>query len=302
MPKILFIYNPHSGTGRIAANLSDVADIFTKGGYEVVVYPTQSAGDCTRRVRAALKEGYDRIAAAGGDGMLHELVEAVADAEERPILGYIPTGTVNDFAASHGIPRNIREAAENIVRGVPTPLDAGRFEEAHFSYVAAFGIITHVAYETDQQIKNKLGSLAYFLEILKSMDLKHLNDATCFMRIAADGFETSGDFIFGAVMNSTSLGSIRDVFAKDVKFDDGLLEGIFIRRPKSLGELDELKKRLFDKSLDASCIEYVKSAEFRFEPEREIAWTLDGENGGSRRDVTIRAAQKAIRVVLPAKG
>lgn len=120
MPRILFIYNPRSGTGKIGASLSDVVDIFTKNGFEVTVYPTQSPGDCTRRVIAAAKseeQDFDRIVAAGGDGMMHELAAGIVGTKSQTAVGFIPTGTVNDFASTHGIPKTIPEAAENAVRG-----------------------------------------------------------------------------------------------------------------------------------------------------------------------------------------
>lgn len=302
MKKILFIYNPNSGTGKIKARLSDVVDIFTKNGYDVMVYPTQSQGDCIRRVIAAKEEDFDRIIAAGGDGMLHELFAGVAESETQTVVGYIPTGTVNDFASTHRIPKNINKAAENAVLGTITPIDAARFNQTYFSYVAAFGVVTHVSYSTDQKAKNMLGSFAYFLEVAKSIDLKHFEEATCSMKITTDNMEIKGDFIFGAVTNSTSLGGIKNLLPQDVKLDDGLLEGVFIKRPKTLVELELLKKGLADRSLSASCIICVKSANFRIETEQKVAWTLDGENGGTHDNVNIKVIPQAIQIALPSTG
>lgn len=299
MAKVLFIYNPCSGKGKIKSSLSDVVDIFTKNGYEVTVYPTQSQGDCTRRAKAAVGEDFERIIAAGGDGMLHELVAAVAESDTQTVVGYIPTGTVNDFAATHGIPRNINEAAENAVRGTITPIDAARFDRTYFSYVAAFGLVTHVSYSTDQRAKNMMGSLAYLLEAMKSLDMEHINEASCFMKITADDREFSGEFIFGAVTNSTSLGSMKNFFPPDVKLNDGLLEGIFIKRPKTFAETEQLRKGLMSKKLDADCIISVRAADFHLEAEKQIPWTLDGENGGSHSNIKINAIPQAIRIALP---
>lgn len=266
----------------------------------MTVYPTQSQGDCTRRVNAAASEGFDRIIAGGGDGMLHELIVGAVSPQFQTVTGYIPTGTVNDFVASHGIPKNINEAAENAVLGTVTAIDVGQFNQTYFSYVAAFGMVTHVSYSTDQQLKNRLGSFAYLIEILKSVDLKHFDEASCFMEVTADDLTFSGEFIFGAVTNSTSLVSSKNFFPQDVKFDAGLLEGIFIKRPKNLIELDQLKLGLINKSFNASCIVCVKAANFHMKTEKEIAWTLDGENGGSHDSVvSINVVPRAIRIALP---
>ncbi len=50
MKKMLFIYNPNSGMGLLKPKLSDVLDIFVKGGYEVTVYPTQKYHDAIRKM------------------------------------------------------------------------------------------------------------------------------------------------------------------------------------------------------------------------------------------------------------
>lgn len=302
MPRILFIYNPRSGTGKINASLSDVVDIFTKNGFEVTVYPTQSQGDCTRRVIAAAGEDFDRIIAAGGDGMMHELVAGIAGTKSQTAVGFIPTGTVNDFASTHSIPKTIPEAAENAVRGTVVPIDAGRFNETYFSYVAAFGMATHVSYSTNQRAKNIFGSFAYFLEGLKSLDLIHWQKATSSLRITAGNMDISGEFIFGAVTNTTSLGGIANFLPEGTIMTDGLLEGIFVKQPKTFAELEQIRRWLFNRSFEASCVIFRRSSSFRIEPldpEQKTAWTLDGENGGVHGTVNIEVLPLTINIALP---
>ena len=231
--------------------------------------------------------------------MLHELIAAAAGSETRAILGYVPTGTVNDFAASHRIPLRIIDAAENAVTGTPCPIDVMSFNDTYFSYAAAFGIFTNVSYQTDQKTKNQLGSFAYFLEGLKSMTPAHFGEASRNMTITANGEEIAGEFVFGAITNSTSLGSLKNFFPQDVKLDDGIIEGIFIRRPKTIIELEQISRALVAKSLDSPFIVSVKASEFHLEAERETAWTLDGENGGSHENVNIKAIPRAIKIALP---
>lgn len=69
MKKMLFIYNPNSGMGLLKPKLSDVLDIFVKGGYEVTVYPTQKYHDAVRKM-GEYEEQYDLVACSGGDGTL----------------------------------------------------------------------------------------------------------------------------------------------------------------------------------------------------------------------------------------
>ncbi len=302
MRRILFIYNPRSGMGKINASLSDVVDIFTKNGFEVTVYPTQSPGDCTRRVIAAADDNFDRIVAAGGDGMMHELAAGIAKTKSQTAVGFIPTGTVNDFASTHGIPKTIPEAAENAVRGRIASIDAGRFNDTYFSYVAAFGMVTQVSYNTNQRAKNIFGSFAYFLEGLKSLDLIHWQKSTSALKITAGNMEISGDFIFGAVTNTTSLGGIANFLPEGTVMTDGLLEGIFVKLPKTLAELEQIRRWLFNRSFEASCVIFRRSERFCIEPlnpEEKVAWTLDGENGGLHGAVNIEVLPLAINIALP---
>ena len=75
--KMLFVYNPHAGKATIRGHLLDLIDIFTKAGYEVTAYPTQSQGDGERRVRER-DDGYDIVVCCGGDGTLDEVVSGDA--------------------------------------------------------------------------------------------------------------------------------------------------------------------------------------------------------------------------------
>lgn len=98
MKKLLFVFNPHSGSGTICKQLGNVLDLFTRADYEVTAYPTQYSKDGIRKIR---EDGhrFDRIVVAGGDGMLHELVNGAVALPSDITVGYIPTGTVNDFAS-----------------------------------------------------------------------------------------------------------------------------------------------------------------------------------------------------------
>lgn len=300
MRKLLFIFNPHSGTGKIRAALSDIIDIFTESGYEVTIYPTRARRDGSRKV---LESGpqYDRIVVAGGDGMFHELTDAVLRLPSPVPVGYLPAGTVNDFAAAHALPGDLRWAAEIAVSDNIAVLDAGKFNDGYFSYIAAFGLLTQVSYTTNQEVKNRLGGLAYALEVLQSIDLPHFNAACRRMTIDTESDSISGEFVFGAVTNSTSVAGMKNFIKQDVKFDDGVLEGLFIRKPASLLELEQMKIALVNRDFTAPGLIQIQARRFRFRSER-TAWTLDGEDGGEHSDVEISAAERALHIALPEGG
>ena len=113
MKKLLYIYNPAAGRRTAKASLSDVVEVFSRQGYEITVHPTQGRGDATRTV---LKDGggFDRVVCCGGDGTLNETVQGLLalPADKRPVLGYIPAGTTNDFSRTLELPRTLPELAE----------------------------------------------------------------------------------------------------------------------------------------------------------------------------------------------
>ena len=168
--KMLFVFNPNSGKAQIKNQLMKIIQVFSKAGYEITVYPTKASLDGYQHILD--NEGrYDVITCSGGDGTLNETVAAVLKYKgEKPPIGYIPSGTTNDFAASLGIPRNMTKAAVNIAKGKRFPCDVGIVNgERSFNYVAAFGAFTRVSYGTPQNLKNILGHQAYVIEAVRSL-------------------------------------------------------------------------------------------------------------------------------------
>ena len=161
--RLLFIFNPRSGQGKIREYLTDILDEMIKAGFEVTVYLTQGQKDA-QRVACEEAEHYDRIVCSGGDGTLDEVVTGVMTSGCRIPIGYIPAGSTNDFGNSLGIDKNMVHAAQIAVGGQLFPCDIGRFNQDYFVYVAAFGLFTEVSYQTSQDLKNMLGHAAYILE------------------------------------------------------------------------------------------------------------------------------------------
>lgn len=300
MKKLLFVFNPYSGTGVIRKNLEEVLDIFTKAGYEVVAYPTQAAGDGLNKIRRD-GENFDRIVVAGGDGMLNEMVNGVMSLSKEVETGYIATGTVNDFASTHGIPKKVTEAAKIAASDNIKEIDLGKFGDKYFAYVAAFGIVTAVSYNTKQSAKNHFKIGAYVWNILKSIGPKKFKKECRKMQVVADGVTLDGEFLFGSISNSKSIGTLRLLLDKQVKLDDGLLEGLFLSYPKKISEWIRLYKTLKQPDFSKTRLAFVRASEIKLTMEK-TAFTLDGERGGEYEGITITAAERALKIALPAKG
>lgn len=295
MKRMLFIYNPNAGKGLLKAKLSDVLDIFVKAGYEVVVYPTQSYKDAYHKVKH-MEDGYDRIVCSGGDGTLDEVVTGMMkrDKEHRIPIGYIPTGTTNDFASSLHISRDILEAADTTVHGKSFACDVGEFNKDIFVYIAAFGLFTDVSYQTDQKLKNALGHAAYVLE-----GAKRLSNIPSYRIKVTNGEKVIEDeFMIGMISNSKSVAGFRNIMGKEVKFNDGEFEVTLIKKPKNVVELNEIIAALLIESFDTKYMYTFKSGDLILESEEEIPWTLDGEFGGQHDKVHIVNKKQALEIMV----
>lgn len=294
MKKLLFIYNPNAGTGMLKPKLADVLDIFTKAGYEVTVYPTQRYHDGLAKTLSYTGD-YDLVVCSGGDGTLDEVVTGMAQRDKKVPIGYIPAGTTNDFASSLHISKDMLGAADTAVNGVPFPCDIGHFNDDYFVYIAAFGLFTDVSYETDQNMKNVLGHLAYVLEgATRIFDIPSYK-----LKVTHDGETIEDEFIYGMVTNSRSVGGFRNMIGKNVVFDDGEFEVTLIRTPKNPLALQEIIGALLSSQINTKHIYSFKTGEIHFESVEEIPWTLDGEFGGEHDSVCIKNAKQALKIVVP---
>jgi len=296
--KLLFVYNPKAGKALIKNKLADILDIFAGEGYELTVVPTRKAGDA-REVVAARAEDYELVVCSGGDGTLDEVVTGMIRSGIRTPVGYIPAGSTNDFGGSLSLPKNMVRAAETIMKGRNFPCDIGSFNDDIFVYIAAFGLFTDVSYETGQDMKNVLGYLAYLLEGMKRLSSVHSFP----MKVKWEENVVEDDFIFGMITNSISVGGFKNITGKNVKLDDGVFEVTLIKSPKNPVELNNIMISLLNRNIDTNAMYCFRTAELVLESREPVAWTLDGENGGSHTEVVIRNMCKeiAFRVGMPLK-
>jgi YegS/Rv2252/BmrU family lipid kinase len=297
MKKLLFIYHPLSGKALLKSKLSEVIDIFVKSGYEVIAYPTQKYKDAYRKTLEYDGQDVDLIVCSGGDGTLDEVVTAMMQCENKKPIGYIPSGTTNDFASSLQIPTSILQAADVSVNGAVFSCDVGQFNDCIFVYIAAFGLFTDVSYQTNQDVKNILGHFAYVLEGAKRI----FNVPSYHMKITHDGEVIEGDFIFGMITNSRSVGGFRSMVGRKILFDDGVFEVCLIKTPKNALELNEIIAALLIEQVDTKHMYNFKASHIEFESEEEISWTLDGEFGGSHDQVFVDNLRQQLEIMVPRK-
>lgn len=292
MKKLLLVVNPCAGMRKAQKFLSEIISELNRGDFDVSVYITQDRGDAARMVAQRAGE-VDVVACCGGDGTFNETVSGIMQSGAQVPLGYIPTGSTNDFASSLLLPSNPVEAARRIVAGTPQPYDVGLFGQRYFSYVASFGAFTKTSYTTPQSLKNAIGHMAYLLEGIQ--ELSQLRNVHMLLEMGDDVIED--DFLFGAVCNSTSLGGIVTLDPKRVDMSDGKFELLLVRAPRDAGEVKECLQALKRKEYDCGMITFRSVEQLTVWTDPTMSWTLDGEGADGQRPVEIRNLRHAIRLL-----
>ena len=291
--RMLFIVNPSSGTLKIKDCLLEVCQIFCHNGYEINLNVTKYISDA---VKEALdkQEPYDLIVCCGGDGTFNGAVSTIVQHDEQPPIGYIPSGSTNDFARTVGLNGTPIDIARQIMAGFPHTLDLGSFNNSYFSYVASFGAFTEASYNTPQDLKNKLGHLAYVLEGVK--DLSTLQP--CHMRISYRGKEIEGNYIWGAVCNSTSIGGLIRLNQALIDLNDGIFEVMLIKAPKTIIDLAKIITSITTQVYDPEVVHFFQTSELTIYPETEVPWTLDGEYAPGSKEIHIKNIHNAFQLIL----
>ena len=293
MKKMLFIVNPISGQKKAVKFLPEIISLFNRADYEVITYMTGAQGDATRM--AALRGGdVDLVVCCGGDGTFNETVTGLLEQNIHVPIGYIPSGSTNDFAASMKLSGNPLRAAQDIIEGQPVAYDVGKFGNRYFSYVASFGAFTQTSYTTPQSIKNILGHTAYVLSGISELSQIRKEH----VRMEIDGETVEDDYLFGAISNATSVGGVLMLDPSLVDMSDGLLEIILVRAPKNLLEITECLQALQTQDYrNCGMVTFRSARKVRILASSAMPWTLDGEREEGHLEVFAENVHHAIHLV-----
>jgi len=291
--KILMIVNPRAGKNKPAEPLLRAASVLSEQGYLLSIRFTGGQGDATAIAREEA-EGYDICLAVGGDGTLNEVAAGLLGLENPPLFAYFPQGSTNDFAASLKIPADPVAAAWAMLHGEERKLDVGFWNGRSFLYVASFGAFTRSSYTASQTAKNALGHFAYILEGMK--DLETLRPYR--VSLTADGEVLDGEYLFGAICNSTSIGGLMKLDSERVVLDDGKFEMLLIPSPKTPAELQKLVMALLEQNYDREGLVFRHVSSIHLETEEILPWSLDGEYAPSSPTVDVENRRQALRMLL----
>lgn len=292
MKKMLFVMNPYSGQRKAVKYLAEIIGLFNRADYEVMTHMTAGPGDAARVV-ARQAAHMDLIVCCGGDGTFNETVSGLLESGADVPIGYIPAGSTNDFAASLNLSGNMLRAAKDILEGEPVRYDVGKFGERYFSYVASFGAFTKASYATPQNIKNALGHTAYVLEGINELSQIRREH----VRMELDGQSVEGDFLFGAISNSTSVGGILTLDPKVVDMADGKLEVLLVRMPTDLLELHDCIRAVRSQKYDCAMMTFRSAEKIKVYADPNMPWTLDGEREEGHEQIEVENVHLAIQIM-----
>lgn len=291
------IFNP-AARGEKAQRLGQLLQSFTRDCH---CQPTSAAGDARLFATEAVRQGFDTVIAAGGDGTLNEVLNGLGDIPDgfsKTRLGVLPLGTINVFARELGIPLDLKRAWETILEGNEICIDLPRAEFQHegktvsryFAQLSGTGLDSNAVAMVNWELKKKIGPLAYVVSGMKALQLPQSKiTATS----AAGSF--SGELVM--IGNGRFYGGNFTLFSKADLRDGQLHLCVF---PKvSWPILFRAGIGLVTKSLHRLCgAQEFQSNSVTLTADRKTFLQLDGENVGEL-PATISIQPKILRVIVP---
>lgn len=292
MKKCLLIINPCSGKLKMQSELMDVIRILNENNYIVQVQISLTHNHVIELAKNA--EDVDLIVCSGGDGTLNQVVSGLIKGNKNIPIGYIPSGSTNDYAVTLGLSFDIKTATQNIVSGNTYEFDVGKFDENnYFAYIASFGLFSSVSYTTPQALKNQLGSNAYLLNGISEL----LNAKQYHIKGKTENAKFEGDYILGLISNTLSVAGIMKLNPEEVDLSDGLFEILLIKQPKDLKDYNDLFNGIVNRNFNSPMFTFLKARTIELEFEEPMVWSLDGERTNSDKIVKIENLHKRIQIM-----
>ena len=269
--------NPTAGRGRAGKRLPRMLELLRTAGVEPRVLKSSAVGDLEAQARKAVDDGAGSIIVAGGDGSVHEAVNAILAGDSGTALGVIPSGTGNDFAKAADIPLDWETAtrllADRIVSAAsPRRLDAGRMNGRYFANGAGIGFdakVTRIA----RAYRWPIGDLVYLFAIFRAM---RGGIATPDLTIEADNFSFSGPVTLASISNGPWIGGMFHI-APTARNDDGTLQLLIVDPVSRLRITSLLPKLMQGKHLDEPEIRHADVTRVAIRCNDELPSHLDGE-------------------------
>tara|TARA_R110002020_G_scaffold26514_34_gene86065 strand:- start:3560 stop:4567 length:1008 start_codon:yes stop_codon:yes gene_type:complete len=140
--RLCVLHNPGSGKQDSDSMSDQLIESFARHGLTPEIVRLQPGRDLSAAVRKALDDGYGTVIAAGGDGTICGVAEALNGTSCR--MGILPRGTFNYFARSLGIPEDLDGAVDVIAAGHSKLLRVATLNGKVFLNNANFGLYPEI--------------------------------------------------------------------------------------------------------------------------------------------------------------
>ena len=286
MNKTLVILNPAARSDKASRLRERIAAL--SGGASMRL--TSEAGDAREIAAEAVREGFEVIIAAGGDGTLNEVVNGIGGSSVR--LGILPVGTMNVFATELGIPQgNLERAWSVIEQGKVVEVDLPKANDTHFIQLAGVGLDAEVVRKTTADSKRALGPLSYLLTLVQVAAHKPSR-----VMLEAEGGRIS-EGSFALIGNGRLYGGPFPVFQRASLFD-GLLDVLVFQNQSHWDVVRYFQAIAFGTHPQLPDVEYFQTSTLRVTSSGDVPVELDGEVAGMLPCLFSVSSQK-LRVLAP---
>ena len=287
MNNIAIILNPAAGSEQ-AERWRERIESIASG---CTLFTTSRSGEAEVMARHAAEKGFKKIAAAGGDGTINEVVNGLAGSNA--VLGLLPLGTVNVFAIELGLPANNLEFCWEVIQGdnmrfVDLPSANGKY----FVQLAGVGLDAQVVKETSLAFKRSLGPLSY---LISAAQIAAREPPRLFIESKNASVDEASFVLVG---NGRHYGGPFPFF-KQAVLDDGLLDVVAFKRLGYLDIIKYLQDVVFSSDIRVPEVEYFQTRNLRITSDQDVPVELDGELVGTC-PVDFQIREKALRVLAPA--
>ncbi|MCR4436348.1 MAG: YegS/Rv2252/BmrU family lipid kinase [Clostridiales bacterium] len=290
MERALFVYNPISGDHHISGRLSSIIGRFQDNG--VLLQPYRLAGEEQDMLQQLLHDGgYSYVIAAGGDGTLNLIVNALLKSNLNLPLGIIPSGTCNDFARSLQIPSSLEECLDIILSRNTSDVDAGLINgDRYFLNTCAGGIFVDVSFNTNHELKKNLGPFAYYLKAIG--EVPGINAFN--VEIQTDTDTIKEQVLLFVILNGKHGGGFPNL-VREADVSDGLMDIVLVKNCSHMDMAVLFFRVLTNDTLDDKNVTLLKTRTCRVKGSSNVILSVDGEKGPSL-PIAVTFINRAIKV------